>query len=183
MRKAMICAATLSGLLTAAFVLLFTLWGQDWAEAAAITAGTVFYHFAVRLAAGTILDNWRPGNSPWFRVSETEKRLYEKMKVQRWKGLMPTYNPEKFNLRTHTAEEILSSMRQAEAVHEVNILLSFLPLFSSFAFGAFPVFLITSLLAAGYDGLFVIMQRYNRPRMEALLSAIEKRKNRKEAGA
>ena len=53
----------------------------------------------------------------------------------------------------------------AEITHEIIILLSFAPLLVIPKFGAAPVFVITSLLAALFDGIFVIMQRYNRPRL------------------
>ena len=56
-------------------------------------------------------------------------------------------------------------MCQAELVHEVNIAVSFVPILFSVWVGALPVFVITSILAAGYDLLFVILQRYNRPRV------------------
>ena len=45
---------------------------------------------------------------------------------------------------------------------------SFLPLLMVPLFGEFWVFFITSLLSALFDSLFVIAQRYNRPRMERL---------------
>ena len=50
-------------------------------------------------------------------------------------------------------------------LHEVIIVLSFLPVAASVRLGAFWVFFITSLLAACYDGIFVVAQRYNRPRL------------------
>ena len=49
------------------------------------------------------------------------------------------------------------------------VILSFLPLFAAIPFGAFPVFLLTSLLSAMYDLSFVIMQRFNRPRIIRLI--------------
>ena len=69
-------------------------------------------------------------------------------------------------------------MCQAEIVHEVIVVLSFLPLLAAIPFGAFPVFLITSLLAAMYDLTFVIMQRYNRPRILKYLQLSQKRAER-----
>jgi hypothetical protein len=48
-------------------------------------------------------------------------------------------------------------------------LLSFLPLLAAIPFGAFPAFLITSLAAACFDTVFVIMQRFNRPRLIKLI--------------
>ena len=84
---------------------------------------------------------------------------------------MPTYTPDIFDPKLHSWDEIAQAMCQAEIVHEVIIVLSFLPLLATIPFGAFPIFLITSLLAAMYDASFVIIQRFNRPR---ILKFIEK---------
>ena len=87
------------------------------------------------------------------------------MKVKTWKDRMPSYNPEIFSNKKHTWDEIAQSMCQSELVHETNIILSFIPLIASIYFGSFYVFLITSVCGAVFDLLFVIMQRYNRPRI------------------
>ena len=78
---------------------------------------------------------------------------------------MPTYNPDTFSNKTHTWDEIAQAMCQSELVHKTNIVLSFVPLVASVRFGAFSVFLITSICSAAFDLLFVIMQRYNRSRI------------------
>lgn len=57
-------------------------------------------------------------------------------------------------------------MCQAELVHETIVVLSFVPIIPSvLVFGDLPVFIITSLAAAIIDVTFVIIQRYNRPRI------------------
>ena len=56
-------------------------------------------------------------------------------------------------------------MCQAELVHETITVLSFVPVLFAIWFGQLPVFLITSLLAAAFDMQFVILQRFNRPRV------------------
>lgn len=56
-------------------------------------------------------------------------------------------------------------MCQSESNHETNILVSFFPVFASIWVGSFSVFLVTSIAGAGYDLLFVILQRYNRDRV------------------
>ncbi len=66
-------------------------------------------------------------------------------------------------------------MCQSEIVHAVIILLSFVPLPGTIPFGAFPVFLLTSLAAALTDTVFVIVQRYNRPRVIRLAEMQEKK--------
>ena len=97
-----------------------------------------------------------------------EEKLYKKLHVKKWKSKMPTYEPENFDLRIHTPEEIAGAMCQAELSHEVIVIFSFLPLLTVPAFGAFWVFLITSVLSAMMDLSFAIMQRYNRPRIMKL---------------
>lgn len=48
-------------------------------------------------------------------------------------------------------------------------MLSFLPIVSGIWFGAYPVFIITSVLSALFDLIFVVTQRYNRQRVLRLL--------------
>ena len=82
---------------------------------------------------------------------------------------MPTYDPEAFDKRKHSWDEIVQVMCQAELVHETIILLSFVPILAHIWFGALEVFIITSVLAAVFDGTFVIIQRFNRPRVINML--------------
>ena len=140
----------------------------------AITFWTTAYHFLMRLIVGHLIDgilhNTVDYGRKWFRQSRFESALYSKLKVKKWKTRMPTYAPQNFDSRVHSWDEIAGAMCQAELVHEVIIVLSFLPVAASVFFGAFWVFFVTSLLAACYDGMFVIMQRYNRPRIIKLIN-------------
>lgn len=88
---------------------------------------------------------------------------------------MPTFAPEMLNLNIHTWEEIAGAMCQSEVVHFTIVVLSFVPIFASLLYGAFWVFFITSVLSAGVEMMFVIMQRYNRPRV---VKMIERKKMR-----
>ena len=138
-----------------------------------ISFGTVFYHLAMRLTVGHIYDHAMQNranlSSKRWQLRPWEKSLYEKLGVKKWKGNMPTYDPGLFSPQKHSWEEIAQAMCQAELVHSTIIPLSFLPLLAAIPWGSFGVFLITSLLAACYDAIFVIMQRYNRPRIMRLL--------------
>ena len=66
-------------------------------------------------------------------------------------------------------------MCHAELVHEVIVALSFTALLPAIPFGEFPVFLITAVLAAAFDSMFVMVQRYNRPRIVMILGRRAKR--------
>ena len=135
----------------------------------AITMGTTLYHFAMRLVVGffydRIMNNKADLSRWWYQPKGFEKRIYNWLNVKNWKGIMPSYEPELFDPHKHTWNEIAQAMCQAELVHETIILLSFVPILFAKLFGALPVFVITSLLAAAFDMIFVIMQRYNRPRV------------------
>lgn len=157
-----------------------------------ITFGTCFYHLFVRLLAGAVMRflfksvvfvqkeecgqrknaGGKRGISLaehfWFRERAFEKKVYDRLQVKKWKGRMPTYAPETFSLGEYSPDEVIRSMCQAELTHEVNVALSFVPLFFALFAGEFPVFLCTSLAASAFDMIFVIIQRYNRPRLVRL---------------
>lgn len=135
----------------------------------AITAGTMCYHFTMRLAVGSLYDlfmaNRADYRKAWYQLRPWETTLYERLHVRDWKGKMPTYDPNLFNPRKHSWDEIAQAMCQSELVHETIVVLSFLPIVASIWFGSIAVFIITSMFGAFIDMIFVIMQRYNRPRI------------------
>ena len=139
----------------------------------AVTFGTIFYHLAMRLAIGSLVDakyhNRMDYTKKWFQEKPFEKKLYKKLKVRKWKKHLPTLNPEDFDLKNRSIEEIIQVMCQAEVVHELIMPLSFVPVVFSIWFGSLDVFVITSCASFLFDSMFVIMQRYNRPRLMRLL--------------
>lgn len=143
----------------------------------AITFGTISYHFLMRLAVGYVIDaifhNRVDYNKKWFREKKFEKRLYKLLKVKKWKDIMPTFAPEYFDLKIHTLDEIAGAMCQSEMVHSIIAVLCFLPILATLIWGTFWVFFITSVVSALVESMFVIMQRYNRPRV---IRMIEKSK-------
>ena len=173
-RKGMETLTWLLVMVTFGLILLYWKTGTDWVLSCAISFGTTLYHFVMRLAVGFIIPlcvktynqkNW------WFRPRKWESALYRKLKVRKWKHHLPTYEPSQFSTEHYTLPQIVHNMCQAEVVHEVIVLLSFVPLAFVPLFGVFPVFFATSLAAGLVDCVFIIAQRYNRPR---LLRIIEK---------
>jgi len=140
----------------------------------AITFGTCFYHFAMRLVVGLIIDvicrNKINYDRRWFAERRFEPKLYKFLRVKKWKKYLPTFNPEDYDLRKRSVEEIIRTTCRSEIVHEVNMILSFVPVIFTIWFGALAAFLITSSVAFLFDGIFVIMQRFNRPRLRRLLN-------------
>lgn len=172
MKKAMKSMMIVAVLATIIFTILYRTTENSVMLSLAITAGTISYHFVIRyVVAGIfnrVMQNRADLSKTWYQQRTWEEKLYKKLHVKKWKSKMPTYEPKNFDLRIHTPEEIAGAMCQAELSHEVIVIFSFLPLFTVPAFGAFWVFLITSVLSAMMDLSFAIMQRYNRPRIMKL---------------
>ena len=159
---------------TAALIVIHWQTQEDWVLSCAISFGTTLYHFSMRLLVGFLIPlcikkydckNW------WFRSRKWEPGLYRKLKVRKWKKNLPTFDPSQFSANHYSLPQIVQNMCQAEVVHEVIVIFSFMPLAFVPLFGVFPVFLATSLASALLDCVFIIAQRYNRPR---LIRIIEK---------
>lgn len=183
MSKVMITITIACLVLTAIAAALFCCLDIDIFLTLAITFGTVFYHFGARLTVGyslnLIMKNRVDYTKRRYKVRAWEVGLYEFLRVGKWKRILPTYNPDSFSPRKHSWEEIARAMCIAETVHEVCAIISFVPLIAVIWFGAFLVFLITSVCGALLDLVFVAVQRYNRQRVLRVIDA--KRQRRVEA--
>ena len=161
--------AILTTILTILLLLLHPYLQTGWWLPCTISLGTTAYHFLMRLAVGygllklTNYDfDYRHG---WFQPQKWEAEFYKKLQVKSWKEKIPTYAPSQFSLKDQSLYRIIQNMCGAELVHEIIMVLSFLPLLTVPIWGEFRVFLITSALAALFDSIFVMAQRYNRPRL------------------
>ena len=173
MKKNMISVTLISliGLLISGVIYYFTT--NRVFFSVAITFGTILYHFSVRLAVGLLIDakyhNQMDYTKKWFAEKAFERKLYKLIQVKKWKKWLPTFNPQDFDIKSHSIEDIVQVTCQSEVVHEVNMILSFIPVVFSIWVGSLGVFLLTSFAAFLFDSIFVIMQRYNRPRLIRLI--------------
>lgn len=169
MAKIMKIISVISFIMTTAFVLLYQIVTNNVIFSLIITFATITYHFVIRLMAGGLINffmkNKADYTKKWFQVSVAELKFYQIIKVKKWKNKMPTYSKDTFDVSKHSWDEIIQATCQSELVHETNVILSFIPIAASVWVGAFEVFLITSILSAAFDLLFVFMQRFNRSRM------------------
>ncbi|MBQ6700501.1 MAG: hypothetical protein IJM98_07535 [Oscillospiraceae bacterium] len=138
-----------------------------------ITFGVTLYHFAIRLVIGYLTDKIFRGKtnpkSKWFSPKKFEHRMYKMLKVHKWKKFVPTFDPNQFNMEDNSLNKIADSMCVAELCHEIIILFAFLPVLLIIPFGSSGVFITTSFVSACIDFIFVIIQRYNRPRILRLI--------------
>lgn len=169
MKKVMKRIAIITSLLTIVFFFLYRITNYRWLFPFIITFGTTAYHFIIRLIVGGVLNlimkNKADYKKKWYQVSDLEMKFYKKIKVKKWKAKMPTYDADTFDVSKHSWEEIVQATCQSELVHEINAVFSFLPIIASVWFDSFFVFLITSVLGAAFDLMFVFMQRFNRTRI------------------
>ena len=147
-----------------------------------ITAFTILYHLWVRIIMGNVSKLFRNNinyNQSWFKERKFEKKLYEFLKVKKWKGSALTYNPEQFSLKDNSLESILNTMTKSEVDHWINEVISITTIFFGFIWGKTWIFVITALAAMIFDSQFIIIQRYNRPRVIKLIEKQNKRNNKK----
>lgn len=139
---------------------------------AGITAFTVMYHLWVRIIMGNVSKVFKKHikyTNGWFKEKKFEKKLYKLLRVKKWKGKALTYNPEAFSLKDNSLEEIANTMAKSEVDHWINELISLSTLLFSCVWGQFWIFLITALAAMLFDAQFIIIQRFNRPRVVKIL--------------
>lgn len=169
MRKTMNLTVIVSFILCVVFALLLYIFKKGIFLSLAITFAVIVCHFAVRLLVGHLYNKFMNNQADIFKsgyqTRQWENKLYRILKVKKWKDKMPTYNAELFSPKHHTYEEIAMAMCQSEMVHKTNAVLSLVPILATIWFGSFWVFLITSVCAALFDMVFVVIQRYNRPRI------------------
>ncbi|MBR2280347.1 MAG: hypothetical protein IJ903_05425 [Ruminococcus sp.] len=182
MKKLMIIASIISLAAFICFTVMYYQEGFGLYLSLSITFGVLFYHLAMRLIVGysfnAVMHNKADYENRRYRLKHFELKLYKFLRVKRWKDYMPSYNNDDFDPTKRSWEEIAMATCQSELIHTANVVLSFLPLILVIWFSDFPVFLITSVLAAGLDLMYVIMQRYNRARIVRVIKTKNKLKNK-----
>lgn len=148
-----------------------------------IVAFTIMYHFWVRIIMGNISKLFKKYinyKQWWFKERKFEKKLYEVLHVKEWKGKALTYNPESFSLKEHSLEEIANTMTKSEIDHWINEIISISTLLFIIPWSdGIWAFFISAIIAMIFDSQFIIIQRYNRPRILKILERekVEKKKN------
>ena len=143
-----------------------------------IVSFTIMYHLWVRIIMGNVAKLFKKHinyKQWWFKEKEFEKRIYEFLKVKKWKRKALTYNPELFSTKNYSLEEIAHTMTKVELDHWINQIISLSTLFFAIPWGAFPAFIISAIAAMIFDGQFIIIQRYNRPRVVKIIERKNKR--------
>ena len=136
-----------------------------------IVSFMIMYHLWLRIIMGNVSKLIKINRSScFFKERVFEKPLYEFLRVKKWKGKALTYNPEAFSLKKHTLDEIADVMAKSEVDHWINEIISLTSILFSLIWGQLPIFVITALAAMVFDAQFIVIQRYNRPRAERIIT-------------
>jgi len=145
-----------------------------------IVAFTIMYHLWIRIIMGNVTNLFKDKikhTSWWFKERNFEKKLYKLLKVKKWKGKALTYNPELFSLKEHSLEEIAHAMTKAETDHWINEIISLSTILFGVIWGQLWIFIVSAIIAMVFDAQFIVIQRYNRPRVLKLLEKHSSLKN------
>lgn len=140
-----------------------------------VTCFTIMYHLWLRIIMGNVSKLLKiEYNMWWFKERDIDKKLCSFFKVRKWKDKALTYNPELFSLKDYSLKDIANTMCKAEADHLINVAISISTLLFALIWGQLWIFALTALLAIAFDMQFVLIQRYNRPRVVRLIKRQEK---------
>ena len=181
MKRKMFLITAFLGISFAVLLSVFAHTKNSVIEVVTVSVGVTFYHFAIRLAIGVIVNlimkNKANHENVWFREKSFESKLYRLIGVRKWKKYLPTYSPDTFDSSQRTVKELIGATCQAEIVHELIMVFSLFPIILILFFDGAAVFITTSVLSMLIDSLFVVLQRYNRPRLVRVMNRFHKLKS------
>ena len=82
-------------------------------------------------------------------------------------------------MKENSLEKLIHTMTKSELDHWINQVISISTMFFGLIWGETWIFVLTGIAAMIFDGQFIVIQRYNRPRVLKLLKREEENKNKK----
>ena len=159
------------------FVLYYTkIWGVYAVLIVGIVTFVIAYQLWLRIMFGKLTKKLKiTHNHWWFKQRFFESWLYKMLMVKKWKRKVLTYEPELFDLRKNTLEQVANNMSKVETDHWINEIISLSTLLFAIPWGLFWIFFGAAVAAMIFDAQFIAIQRFNRP---TVLKLIEKRKQK-----
>ena len=142
---------------------------------------TIMYHFWVRIIMGNVLKLFKKHityKQYFFREKKFEKKFYDFIKVKSWKDKVLTYAPQEFDLKANSLETVANNMAKAELDHWINSLISISTIFFGYISNVFWPFIVSAIFAMAFETQFIVLQRYNRPRVVKIIEKEGKSKNK-----
>ena len=137
---------------------------------AGIVCFTIMYHLWMRIIMGNVSKLFKVScKGWWFKEKPYESGLYSFLRVKSWKGKALTYSPELYDIKNRTLSQIADTTAKSELDHWINVGISLTTVLFGLIWGRLWIFALTAFCAALFDSQFIIIQRYNRPRLIKLI--------------
>ena len=146
-----------------------------------IVSFMILYHFGLRILFGEITKKFNINYRHfWYKQRSFEPKLYKLLHVRKWKDKVLTFDPESYNFKNRTLEQLAATMSKSELDHWINEVISVVSISFILLWGCPEAFLITAFAAMIFDAQFIVVQRYNRP---VVVRLIEKKNRTKKLAA
>ena len=139
---------------------------------------------AIAIIINKMPDRWFGTDHPFYRVTETEKRLYQKLKVRRWKDkvwelggiggfskkdLTEPKDPQYF-------ERFIIACNKGVLTHRLSYPIGFLAMLTLPNICSVTIALPVAIVNLYLNILPTMVLRYNTPKLKALLNRLKKKK-------
>lgn len=128
-------------------------------------------------------DRWFGAAHPLFRVTEAEKRLYQKLKVRRWKdkvwelGGLGGFSKKNLTQPTdpQVIEKFIIECNKGVVTHRLSYPIGFLAMLTLQGICAYTIALPVATVNLILNILPTLVLRYNTPKLQALLTRLKRK--------
>ncbi len=166
-------------------VILVTIFGYTQPYIAIFVTLFMFtYHIDVRIIVGFVGEAFRNNvkvDKKIYRVSKREYNFLCKLNVKKWKDRYITMFKDRFvlnsNYKLEQIETVLKNNISAETTHWFGCILAFtaIPLGWLISPDELIIYIVTSVLASVLDIIPIVIQRYNRYRLQILREKVKQK--------
>ncbi|MBQ2735472.1 MAG: hypothetical protein IJF33_06535 [Clostridia bacterium] len=129
-------------------------------------------------------DAWFGVDNPHYHVSETEKKLYKKLKVRLWKdkvwelGGLGGFSKKNLLDPSNPAyiEKFIVECNKGVLTHRLSYPIGFLTMLTLWNGGAFTIALPVAIVNVFLNILPTLALRYNTPKLQAMLKRLKRKK-------
>lgn len=141
-----------------------------------IVSFMILYHFGLRIFMGKVTKRFNINyNHPWYKHRRFEEWIYKCIMIRKWKDKVLTFEPELYDVKNRTLDQLATTMSKSELDHWINEIISMVSILFALLWGQWAIFISTAVIAMLFDAQFIVVQRYNRP---IVLKLIERQKAR-----
>jgi hypothetical protein len=143
----------------------------------------------IAIIVNSLPDRWFGVNNKLFRVSQTEKEIYKKLKVKRWKdkvwelGGLGGFSKKNLSEPTNPRyyEKFIIECNKGVLTHRLSYFVGLIAMFTVIKTCAFTIALPVAMVNLFLNILPTIVLRYNTLTLKSLLTRLEKKESNKKS--